>query len=487
MKHKLKNYIKLGILLFGILFLVTNCENEPIKEIHAITKPSFKTSKINLSNFKNKDKVFKKLNDVSKNTTNLQNRTVYDSINNFFVNTESVILIEYEEYHWLTFNIERDYETNLLENLILKYNAEHDTYQAFISEYDITDEERELLSQGGFIPNLEHKTTFYPIVEFNNNILNRPGDIIPDPITGNCYMIDDVIRYTDGTFVVTYIQVDCPGGAGNNSNNNGDGNGSGTETGNDTDNTDTNNSNNDGDSTQYGGGGGADTNDENAGDTNLPDDLDNTVATLPNIDNTCNKLSKVSNSPSFQLRMQELIANTVNNTEIFYYGRHLNNGNMDYSANDRYEGQPNFVGVDVPLPNTKVDSFIHNHFNNGNGTLSVFSGSDLYSLYELYINDKIKDLSKFVMVVTTPGNNISSTDDDTVYAITINNSLEFATFGTKFLTDPLIVDVLLYNDRDNKIDKNISNELNEERFVRMLQKNSSGMSVYRGNRTNLNS
>ena len=120
MKHKLKNYIKLGILLFGILFLVTNCENEPIKEIHAITKPSFKTSKINLSNFKNKDKVFKKLNDVSKNTTNLQNRTVYDSINNFFVNTESVILIEYEEYHWLTFNIERDYETNLLENLILK-------------------------------------------------------------------------------------------------------------------------------------------------------------------------------------------------------------------------------------------------------------------------------------------------------------------------------------------------------------------------------
>ena len=47
----------------------------------------------------------------------------------------------------------------------------------------------------------------------------------------------------------------------------------------------------------------------------------------------------------------------------------------------------------MPLPNTKVDSFIHNHFNNGNGTLSVFSGSDLYSLYELYINDKIKDLA----------------------------------------------------------------------------------------------
>ncbi|WP_283637548.1 hypothetical protein [Aquaticitalea lipolytica] len=141
----------------------------------------------------------------------------------------------------------------------------------------------------------------------------------------------------------------------------------------------------------------------------------------------------------------------------------------------------------MPLPNTKVDSFIHNHFNNGNGTLSVFSGSDLYSLYELYINDKIKDLSKFVMVVTTPGNNISSTDDDTLYAITINNGTEFAAFGEKYLTDPNIVDIILYNNKRNYISSNISNELNEERFVRMLQKNNSGMSVYRGDRTNLNS
>lgn len=208
---------------------------------------------------------------------------------------------------------------------------------------------------------------------------------------------------------------------------------------------------------------------------------------LPTLASDCNKLADLSNSPTYQLRMQELIANTTGNTEILYYGKTYDNGNTIYNDQERYEGQPDVVGVDAPFPSSKIDSFIHNHFNNGNGTLSVFSGSDLYSLYQLYINNKIDDLSKFIMVVTTPGNNIASTEDDTVYAMTIANGTEFAAFGAKYLVDPIIVDNLLYDSQDNRIDKNISNSINEERFTRMLQSNNSGLNIYRGDRDDLSS
>lgn len=200
--------------------------------------------------------------------------------------------------------------------------------------------------------------------------------------------------------------------------------------------------------------------------------------------NDCEKLSNLANSASFQLRMQELIENTTGNTEIVYYGRINNsNGHTTYDGSDRYESNPDIVGVDIPNPTSSVDSYIHNHFNNGTGCLSVFSGSDLYSVYQLYINEKINDLKSFTLVVTSPGNSLSSDEDDTVYAITIDNETDFIEFGAFYLSDYLLADAFFAN---NGIKPFISNNLNEERLSRLLKEKNIGMKLFRGNKDNLN-
>ena len=66
----------------------------------------------------------------------------------------------------------------------------------------------------------------------------------------------------------------------------------------------------------------------------------------------CNNLTDLANSPSFQQRMQELIANNSGNTEIGYYGRNDANDNMVYDANDRFESMPNAQEVKPNEPNT---------------------------------------------------------------------------------------------------------------------------------------
>ncbi|TXD80794.1 hypothetical protein ESY86_19985 [Subsaximicrobium wynnwilliamsii] len=215
---------------------------------------------------------------------------------------------------------------------------------------------------------------------------------------------------------------------------------------------------------------------------------DNTLAECIEEDeliSDCNLLENLSLSADFATKMQELINNTTGNTEIAYFGS--TDDNDDTTFPDRVESQPDQRGVNVSISsNVPVDVFIHNHFNNGLGSLSVFSGSDLYTLYQLYTNGNISDVDEYVMVVATPGSNASSTDDDTVYAITINDLNSFAEFGSKFLIDDFLIDAL-YQNIGNKIDTNISINLNEERFAKLLKDFSSGLTLHRGDRNDLTS
>ena len=152
----------------------------------------------------------------------------------------------------------------------------------------------------------------------------------------------------------------------------------------------------------------------------------------------CNKLQNLSNSPSYQQRMAELIANNSGNTEKGYYGRNDSNGNMVYNSSDGFEGEPDSGEIQQPLPSSPVDSYIHNHsfYINIDGEtekpLPFFSGADLYTLYILFEGGYVNDPSDFVMVVTTPGQNISDSSDDTLYAIIISDIDVFINNGNFF-------------------------------------------------------
>ncbi|MEZ4793831.1 MAG: hypothetical protein R2783_10315 [Gelidibacter sp.] len=62
MKQKLKNYLKLGILLFGVAIFIVSCYKDSDKDhLDAVSERKVSISKIPLTNFKFKDKVFETL------------------------------------------------------------------------------------------------------------------------------------------------------------------------------------------------------------------------------------------------------------------------------------------------------------------------------------------------------------------------------------------------------------------------------------------
>ena len=107
-------------------------------------------------------------------------------------------------------------------------------------------------------------------------------------------------------------------------------------------------------------------------------------------------------------------------------------------------------------------------------------------LSKLYTNGLISDIDNFVMVVVTPGNNTQSEEDDTLYAITITNESDFDAFGDKYLDAPEIVDRFIYDDSQLPINRFMASSLNEERLVKALNMEESGMTIYRGDTNDLN-
>ncbi|MFC4636369.1 hypothetical protein ACFO3O_20855 [Dokdonia ponticola] len=196
----------------------------------------------------------------------------------------------------------------------------------------------------------------------------------------------------------------------------------------------------------------------------------------------CRKLENLGNSPSFQQRMQELIANNSGNTEIAYYGRNDDNDNMNYSDMDRFESQEGKKEINAPTPQDPVDSYIHNHFNDGNGTLSIFSPGDFYALYTLYSQGRIANTSDFVMVMTSPGIS-NSPDDDTLYAITFSSENDFAETGSFLLSNLDITENIF---RKSGLLANVDPEIAERQMTQIFKDNNLGLTLFRGNVNDLN-
>lgn len=132
-------------------------------------------------------------------------------------------------------------------------------------------------------------------------------------------------------------------------------------------------------------------------------------------------------------------------------------------------------------PTFPIDSYIHNHFTKIDPdtglvakSLPVFSGGDLYTLFNLYNGELINDLSSFVMFVTTPGVNINSPDDDTLYAITVSNSVQFVNVADALGVTPLLIG----NEYENyNIRLNINVLQNEKKLAEIFKENNELVSL----------
>lgn len=170
-KNKLKNYLKFGILLFGVSFLIVACQkDDDFKQneqaLEKVYSP-FKITKIGKAELENNKEIKRKLTKLSKiaekNKNNAQNKTVVSSEYGFSINTDYASYMESADgsYHSYTFPIERTIETDSLENLVLSLRQDG-SYKTLIVTYNITAQEKLDIENRIFV-DLTNKVSKYEI------------------------------------------------------------------------------------------------------------------------------------------------------------------------------------------------------------------------------------------------------------------------------------------------------------------------------------
>lgn len=414
MKQNFKNYLKLGIFLFGISAIMSNCEKESLKIDKVIEKSAFDISKISLNDFKNKDKVFEKISSLmpKKKKNSLRNRMIYDSINDFYVDTDNVYLIQVEDYHWLTFPILREESISGVENLVLKYNVDSETYSAYLVYYDFSEEDIEILENSEYV-SLIDKSTFIPLDNFDSTeILNETSREIHESPLGYCYIEVEQVSQATGWTIIVQQEVPCNDGGGVNDGGNDDGN---DWQWNDNQHDDEN------DGSYNGGGNG--TNEGGENNTNLPDNLGGAVVTLPNMarpNRECKKIiNLLSENPNYKQKLLDL-STTINQDHENAFGTYEDGSEFNISGNS------NTIQVKLnDNPNSSYTSLAHTHFEfidaDGNSikTYSIFSIGDLQFLANRAKENELNTRDFVAFLITGKG---------TRYALTIKSKTKFIGF-----------------------------------------------------------
>lgn len=144
-KNQLKKYLKLGILLFGISWSLTNCEKEFTPENQEQLKSRFEVKTLNNEQIRTKEKILKKLNELNLNKKNglpngNQAREIYNNEYGFTINTDFVKYIEDTETgnHSYSFPFTRENPVDdKVENLLLHSNL-YNGYDVYIVQYGFT-------------------------------------------------------------------------------------------------------------------------------------------------------------------------------------------------------------------------------------------------------------------------------------------------------------------------------------------------------------
>jgi hypothetical protein len=137
---KTKKYVLLGILLFGMTFVLTNCEKDfDNLEESSIKDTPFKMRIIKGDELKKNSSITKKLKKI--NTKIQQKSSVYNAEYDFYVETDFAKYIESDDgsFHSYTFLIHRNVDNGLLENLVFT-SQDDGSYESKIVTYNDIDD-----------------------------------------------------------------------------------------------------------------------------------------------------------------------------------------------------------------------------------------------------------------------------------------------------------------------------------------------------------
>lgn len=215
MDNRLRKISKIFMLIFTVLFF--NCENEN-DDIVSESSVKFTKRTISLENFKNKKFIKEKLQKLSrKKISRINNRLVLDEENQLYLETSLVNLVETGEYHWLTFKIYRNNQERI-ENLVLKYNVDTETYSSFIVTYNLDSDEILEINNGETNIDLSQRSLVTPLDSFDINFISERGNgelihlghsLYLDPETLECFRFGSAWE-SEGVTYVSMIPETCP-------------------------------------------------------------------------------------------------------------------------------------------------------------------------------------------------------------------------------------------------------------------------------------
>ncbi|QNK77979.1 hypothetical protein H7F37_02500 [Winogradskyella sp. PAMC22761] len=454
-KNRLKNYLKIAILLFGIPIFITACQKDNIIENDIIeqTTAGFKISTIHKSSISQNSTISEYLKQLNQDNNissdvNLQ-KQVTSTSNSFTVNTETAKYVEYGNYHSYTFAVDRGFDNELTENLLLSLQNDG-SYKAILVTYDLTDAEKLALSNDQLI-NLTNTPSFQYIDDqaLVTNILSKNA-------SEECFAFTQIYNKccenvhtevsiangvnctceTDPTGYVFEITLNAENCNSNGSNDDGD-DGTYTPPDDDDDTSTGNNGNEDGSNS---GGSGTSEGDntgtgnegeEDSGNTNIPQDCievnndgncigDVTSPLIPINDNEpspCESLKNLSKTDSLSANIKPIIDDLKDETDknkewYIQFERKYDSGAGAY----KNYPQPGGIkeGVDKNTSKIETWTFIigaaHTHPEDTN---AMFSWSDLKAIRDIY-----RDVGAFGKEHVF---NICVNHDGTIYALKISD------------------------------------------------------------------
>ena len=466
MKHKLKNYIKLGILLFGITLVITNCQKEDTFEEKTSTNPSFTYKVTSLNELTKLKPVISNVKKMTPKTTSF-NRDLPDFLP--LENIDESKVIQYTDstgYSTYTFKIINEDNNSInFENLYLLETEQG--YIGYILSYEPNEDwyfsDANISPEGNQIFNIEDYQGDITKYSFERELIWTTKAEYATNSTANraslevCTITTVELCDFGGTWHVrgpncmgnlAYTQVESctnvwfgSGGSGTSSGSNEGENG------------------NNGDGSSTGGGGSSTSTDCNTSGTSIvnnqplagvnngcaPNEGTGVFPPVEDDDTPCEKLNQLTQTDSLSVNIKPIIDSLKAKTSL----------NKEYSISFRktmvygqVRSSADPIGFRQGQSNTSSPIRIgpywfgqaHTH---PIGTFGMFSWSDLYRINNLYLdlNSAFKK-DAFLMIVN---------HDGTVYALKIN--------------DFMALNAAIANDLDNAlgstIDEKVEN-LNEE-------------------------
>lgn len=475
MKHKrLKNYLKFGLLLFGINLSLISCQQEHISEESNVNGSPFSMRIISKNEFNKNPKVSEqlKLFTNKSSNSNILNKGIYNSDYDFTVNTDYSKYIESDDgsLHSYTFLIEREEDNGLLENLVLTLQSDG-TYKAQVVIYDFSNDGQAEINTaplenfdtsqylGRFSFSYSCTQTVTYSTSFNDDCSCQFVQILD--VQTNCtytyYNEPEFIDTGDSSSGGGWNNIIWTGGGG--------GGGSSTYTGNNNDNTGT------------------------------------TIATSPFTQSQVDKLTIQTKNSKIKTRIQQMVRGL--NTATKEQGSEFRRNSGVIPIGDLYSeyqipaSQTTFSGT--RFPNALANSLVrvHTHHNTANsdgGKLApVFSIEDVFGMSEFY--KQVKDANSSILS-RNEIDNISSilVSRRGLYALRVTDAdkvIEFNEFLTNGATNnqgKTYQEVLLDLFHQNVIQKTINqcgncsdaqqDALFELNFINYFKQIDSGLSLF---------